>query len=173
MRRNLYISERLDWDLVEYMVENDFDNDFSREVRELLRDGIKYRQGETMDGTEPRRASRRPAKPVRKSAPKPKAVIQKQEEEFEEENYSDETNSLAGDLEPKVEKVSTDNEIYDLETDEESQEEPQDQNNKNSVQENNEDFDDEDDDDDFDFSKLEIKEKTVDDDDLDKKLNKL
>jgi len=53
MRKNIYLSERLDKDLIRYMEENNFDEDFSREVRNLMRDGLKYRNegilNETMD----------------------------------------------------------------------------------------------------------------------------
>lgn len=45
MRKSLYISERLDSDLIQYMEENNFYNDFAREVKNLMRDGIKYRRG--------------------------------------------------------------------------------------------------------------------------------
>lgn len=45
MRKSLYISERLDRDLIEYMETNSFYDDFAREVKNLMRDGIKYRRG--------------------------------------------------------------------------------------------------------------------------------
>jgi hypothetical protein len=45
MRRSLYISRRYDKDLIKYMEDNNFDKDFSLEVRKLMRDGIKYRKG--------------------------------------------------------------------------------------------------------------------------------
>lgn len=45
MRKNLYISERLDKDLISYISQPQFLKDFSNEVRMLMRDGIKFRSG--------------------------------------------------------------------------------------------------------------------------------
>lgn len=50
MRRNVYWSERLDRDLITYMSEHNFDIDFSRQVRNLMRDGIKFREEEIING---------------------------------------------------------------------------------------------------------------------------
>jgi hypothetical protein len=48
MRKNVYWSERLDKDLIQYMEENNFYADFSQAVKSLMRDGIKYRKGEIL-----------------------------------------------------------------------------------------------------------------------------
>lgn len=45
MRKNVYFSKRLDTDLVEYMKANNFDEDFAQNVKRLMRDGIKFRNG--------------------------------------------------------------------------------------------------------------------------------
>ena len=47
VRKNLYISERLDKDLISYINQPQFLKDFSNEVRMLMRDGIKFRSGVT------------------------------------------------------------------------------------------------------------------------------
>lgn len=47
----MYFSERLDVDIIKYMVDNNFYEDFSQGVKQIIRDGIKYRNGGTLNET--------------------------------------------------------------------------------------------------------------------------
>jgi hypothetical protein len=46
IRRTLYLSEKKDGDIIEFIEPMIVRYDFSTVIRELVRDGIKYRQGE-------------------------------------------------------------------------------------------------------------------------------
>lgn len=67
MRKNVYWSERLDQDLVKYMDDNAFEKDFSQAIKKLMRDGIKFRKGETLYAI----SKNIPENPL----PKPKSVM--------------------------------------------------------------------------------------------------
>lgn len=44
MRKSIYISERLDKDIIQLFRREEFRKDFSQEVKNLLRDGLKWRE---------------------------------------------------------------------------------------------------------------------------------